>query len=60
MYPSIDCPILSALCIDKAALNQNQKPVEQNFFLQIESRKNGLASREDAEKSDIHKYPIKI
>lgn len=60
MYPSIYCPILSALCIEKATLNPNQKPVEQNFSLQIESRKNGLASGEDAEKSDIRKYPIKI
>lgn len=45
---------------DRATLNQNQKPVEKDFSLQIESRKNGLVSGKDTEKSDIHEYPVKI
>lgn len=45
---------------EKATLNQNQKPVGQDFSLQIEGRKNGLASGKDAEKSDIHEDPVKI
>ena len=58
-HPSTD-PNYQFSVTEKATLNQNQKPVGQDFSLQIEGRKNGLASGKDAEKSDIHEDSVKI
>lgn len=58
-HPSTD-PNYQFSVTEKATLNQNQKPVGQDFSLQIEGRKNGLASGKGAEKSDIHEDPVKI